>query len=325
MALLVFLTFLSLIVNQYVPVWMKDSESAHMNTALGQFSQFKSSVDLQMLAVRSAQEQRRQHVPVTAFAPVTLGIDGVPIFTSPTPGTLETLPNEAPWNVWFRKTLAGTTYEVNESSSGVVRLSVSNRYFVAQDIIYENGAVIRAQRDGQFVRVEPPILADLDNQTVSLGYVLFSLFGTSSLSGTTTEGVNHKVVGDNLFVHTNVTSDAYINGTSRYGVAWYDFLNVTLASSYAISAEAYKGGTCSSGTYRFCRSLSGAQLNFIWVDNPYYHVEATWNSATRLYRIRVTIQNDATDTDAVVPRITLFSLEHGFINVAAGSVNTGSI
>ena len=144
MALLVFLTFLSLIVNQYVPVWMKDSESAHMNTALGQFSQFKSSVDLQMLAVRSAQEQRRQHVPVTAFAPVTLGIDGVPIFTSPTPGTLETLPNEAPWNVWFRKTLAGTTYEVNESSSGVVRLSVSNRYFVAQDIIYENGAVIRA-------------------------------------------------------------------------------------------------------------------------------------------------------------------------------------
>jgi len=36
MALLVFLTFLSLITNQYVPVWMKDSEAGHMGEALGQ-------------------------------------------------------------------------------------------------------------------------------------------------------------------------------------------------------------------------------------------------------------------------------------------------
>src|SRR5437867_8242758 len=41
MALLVFLTFLSLIVNQYVPVWMKDSEASHMNGALGQFGGLK--------------------------------------------------------------------------------------------------------------------------------------------------------------------------------------------------------------------------------------------------------------------------------------------
>ncbi|HYM39678.1 MAG TPA: hypothetical protein VEY12_05985, partial [Thermoplasmata archaeon] len=38
MALLVFLTFLSLIVNQYVPVWMKDSEAAHMDSAVGQLA-----------------------------------------------------------------------------------------------------------------------------------------------------------------------------------------------------------------------------------------------------------------------------------------------
>src|SRR5438445_46768 len=37
MALLVFLTFLSVIVNQYVPIWMKDSEASHMNLSLGQF------------------------------------------------------------------------------------------------------------------------------------------------------------------------------------------------------------------------------------------------------------------------------------------------
>src|SRR5207247_9334959 len=55
MALLVFLTFLSVIVNQYVPIWMKDSEASHMNTALGQFGGFKGEVDIQMLAAQAAQ------------------------------------------------------------------------------------------------------------------------------------------------------------------------------------------------------------------------------------------------------------------------------
>jgi len=55
MALLVFLTFISLIVNQYVPAWMKDSEASHMNTALGQFGGIKGSIDLQMLAAEAAQ------------------------------------------------------------------------------------------------------------------------------------------------------------------------------------------------------------------------------------------------------------------------------
>src|SRR6266496_4163795 len=74
MALLVFLTFLSLIVNQYVPVWMKDSEASHMNNALGQFSSMKSAIDLQNLA---AQGSGSDYVPVTAASAVTLGVEGV--------------------------------------------------------------------------------------------------------------------------------------------------------------------------------------------------------------------------------------------------------
>src|SRR5438046_9753738 len=50
MALLVFLTFLSVIVNQYVPIWMTGSEASQMNTVLGQVGGIKGEVDLQMLA-----------------------------------------------------------------------------------------------------------------------------------------------------------------------------------------------------------------------------------------------------------------------------------
>src|SRR5438445_12322504 len=41
MALLVFLTFISLIVNQYVRVCMKDSEASHMGNAFGEFGASK--------------------------------------------------------------------------------------------------------------------------------------------------------------------------------------------------------------------------------------------------------------------------------------------
>src|SRR2546422_9796986 len=85
MALLVFLTFLSMIVNQYVPVWMKDSEAAHSNSALGQFGALKGAIDLQIL---SAQMARSDYVPVTAASAITIGAEGVPIFASPSIGTL---------------------------------------------------------------------------------------------------------------------------------------------------------------------------------------------------------------------------------------------
>src|SRR2546425_500812 len=93
MALLVFLTFLSLIVNQYVPVWMKDSEASHMNGALGQFGGIKGAIDLQILAAQAAQISGTHYIPVTASSAVSLGVDGVPIFAASTLGTLQSFPD----------------------------------------------------------------------------------------------------------------------------------------------------------------------------------------------------------------------------------------
>src|SRR2546422_245495 len=93
MALLVFLTFLSVIVNQYVPIWMKDSEASHMNLALGQFGGIKGDIDLQMLAAQGSADAGTFHIPVTTATAVNLGVDGVPIFSSPTPGTLQLSPD----------------------------------------------------------------------------------------------------------------------------------------------------------------------------------------------------------------------------------------
>src|SRR2546425_10068055 len=78
MALLVFLTFLSLIVNQYVPVWMKDSEASHMNGALGQVGGGTGAIDLQSHAAQAARMSGTHYLPVTASYAVRLDVYGGP-------------------------------------------------------------------------------------------------------------------------------------------------------------------------------------------------------------------------------------------------------
>src|SRR5436309_11828425 len=143
MALLVFLMFLSLITNQYVPVWMKDSEASHMNTALGQFSVLKGSIDLQNLA---AQDAGSEYVPVTAASAMTLGVDGVPVFSVSTFGTLASNPDAGGFTLTFDYVIptpsgANLPLRVREQSNGSIVLDVGNRYYTPQKIVYENGAV----------------------------------------------------------------------------------------------------------------------------------------------------------------------------------------
>src|SRR2546421_6793076 len=105
MALLVFLTFLSVIVNQYVPIWMRDSEASHMNAVLGQFGGVKGDIDLQMLAAQASADAGTFHIPVTTGTAIKLGVDGGPIFSSPTPATLELSPDAGGVTVAFDSTL----------------------------------------------------------------------------------------------------------------------------------------------------------------------------------------------------------------------------
>ena len=45
MSLLVFLTFMGMFTNQFVPVWMSDNESTHMATAITQMVGLKADID----------------------------------------------------------------------------------------------------------------------------------------------------------------------------------------------------------------------------------------------------------------------------------------
>jgi hypothetical protein len=233
MALLVFLTFLSLIVNQYVPAWMKESEAAHVNTVLGQFGGLKGAVDLQILAAHSATIGGQTYIPITATSAITLGVDGVPIFSSPTPSTMTAFVGSGAFNVSFGYMVQGRRIPIWENSSGSIDVDVQNRYFVPQRIAYENGAVIRYQSDGQIIRGAPTFAVKKINNALDVTFGLVSLYGSGTVSGTTTEVVNSQLfaVDPQEYVAFPSGGTIWINHTSRYGLAWYQFLNETLANS----------------------------------------------------------------------------------------------
>ncbi len=300
MALLVFLTFLSLIVNQYVPVWMKDSEAAHVNEAIGQFGGIKGNIDLQVLGAQMAQNSGSVFLPTTASTAVTLGVDGVPIFSAPSLGQISTNPDLGAWNISFSYRVGptpGVLTRVWQNSSGQIDLFVGNRYYIPQHIVYESGAVIRAQTDGQVIRAEPTVQASKSGSNLSLAFQLVNLYGQGGLVGTTTEVVNTKVFGVNLQTYTNIASTIFMNHTSAYGLAWYSFMNATLSSAYHISQG--------QGTYvrnSFTTHFTATNL---------YDIQANYNPSTQIYVLNLKIFNTS------VP-IGSFTLENAFVQVGIG-------
>ncbi len=283
MALLVFLTFLSLIVNQYVPVWMKDAEASHMDGSVGQFADLKGAIDFQVLGAIMAQNAGAVFVPSTASSAVTMGLDGVPIFSSPTPGSITSMPTcSAPvycnWSVAFNYTIGSNPSRVPvvQTASGQIDLSVQNRYYPQGDIIYDNGAIIRSQSDGQVLVAAPVLNAVASQKSLNLSFELINLYGAGSASGTTTQIVNTNVFGVNQQTYTQVLPSG--NGIviwhfSTYARAWFNFFNTTLSSDLKVpiptSYTVTSGGAVTTVTTAYYRIvLNTLQQSVLVLVNP---------------------------------------------------------
>jgi len=304
MALLVFLTFLSLIVNQYVPVWMQDAEAAHANGALGQFGTMKGAIDLQVLSALAA---KSDYVPVTASTPVTLGTEGVPIFATPTAGSLFIDPDAGSFTVAFDYSIltpsgAELRVPVREQSNGSITLDIPNRFSAPQRIVYENGAVIRYQNDGQVIRAQPTFLVARTDNTIRLGFQLVSLYGSGRVSGTNTEVVNSRMYAIDRQTYNRFPGDAVIriDHTSAYGRAWYTFFNSTLAATLDL------GGTFSSTPLDMSYTARAGGLVI-------YKVSVSYIPTRSEYVTRLEIRNNPG-----VLALGSFHLEHAQVQIGIG-------
>jgi hypothetical protein len=233
MSLLVFLTAFGMFTNQFVPVWMSDNESTHMSQVIQQFTTIKSSIDI---AISNSANSRIAPTPV--FVPITLSSASIPVFASATAGILRFLPDGINTRPTFNVTYAGDSNPLGPTNDGKTGGSLDlwcpNRYFVEQHIIYENGAVILNQTDGEFVIAGPQFLVKNLGTTGTPNRVLqitqVSLQGSNvTIGGTGSKGVSAKLqFADTKTYQNSVGSNFSITFNSNHGKAWERFFNSTL-------------------------------------------------------------------------------------------------
>jgi hypothetical protein len=249
MALMVFLAFLSMFTNQYIPVWMEENESSHMNIAFGQFCNLKQAIDMQILAGTI-----KGSCPISIYTPITLGANGIPIFASPTPGYLGAYNSRSYDNLSFSFNAGNVTNEViqniSQNTGGTILLEVPNRYYVHQNLAYENGAIILNQTDGEYMKSAPQLLVrPSGGGRFDISYTQIELRGDDTrYVGFGTRGVQTvlRAVTSTTFTDMTNSNAKYpyliINHTTRYENAWYTTLNNTFASNgmkYASNGMTY--------------------------------------------------------------------------------------
>jgi len=197
MALLIFLSILSLITQQYVPVWMEDNEAYHMDEVKGQFADLKNGVDNMVI-------MEREDFP--RYSSVNLGTAGVPLFAGSSPGRLTFSPR------WGGDEDRGMSLEfvddgdtIDFDATGNISYHAINREFEDQSLIYEQGAIILAQRDGEIMRAKPHFsitnVSDDATSDYEVSMTMIHLRGSSSdLSGTSRVGITTELT--NIFRNT---------------------------------------------------------------------------------------------------------------------------
>ncbi len=211
MALLVFLSLLSLITNQYVPVWKEDTEAYHMDDVMTQFSYFKGNIDSLIM---------NDFTDYPMYSTIRLGSEGVPLFAFKTSGELQLkLEN----NMWLNYTEGSTNRSF--PAKGSLSLSVFNMEYEPQTHIYEHGAIILEQSDRAVIRASPPIRIEKHGEDYLVHLTMVDIIGAEEgISGTGAVGVTTELWSTTSRTVNN-PENLTIEFTTRYPDAWETWFN----------------------------------------------------------------------------------------------------
>ncbi len=229
MAIMVVLAFLAFVTEQYIPAAMLENEAYHMDEVEAQLGWFKQTVDNQIL---------KEDTVMTMYSPVMLGSDNIAVFSVPSAGELAFDSNESTSQVSVSFKVADEDDWINETSRGKMRFFAGNRYYIPQSIIYENGALIIAQRQGNVMLASPHISIINKSDSLEINCMLLTLIGESStVSGIGTTGITSHLSFTDTWEFQDITSDFFINVTTRYPQAWSNFFNRTASDADLDNSE----------------------------------------------------------------------------------------
>ncbi|HIJ00080.1 MAG TPA: hypothetical protein HA366_00920 [Candidatus Methanomethylophilaceae archaeon] len=212
MALLVFMTVLSIIVTSYVPAWEKENEQAFMTDTVFRMSSLKSVND----------QMNENDNDIHFFMP--LAPDKVPIFGKTVIGNLSF---EQSGGSTAKMLISFTDEEQRNcdfSCGGSLTYKIDQNTQLHQNVAYELGAVILAQEDGELMRVQPSIVYD----TTSNGLIvqMINLAGDPlEVTGSGMAGITMNMTEkDNYTSNTSsLNRSVLMTIESSYPTAWYNW------------------------------------------------------------------------------------------------------
>jgi len=228
----------------YIPSWSKDAESEHMNRVANQFLTIKDGVNA-LVAKGEGQSSLYSHIALTSGATTSfMGIQG-----EPSKGTLRFNGNETLFAVHDTNNSA----EIYAVAKGSLSFQSHNAYYVNQEYIYEEGAVLVRQGTCSTVRGgSPPELHRDASGCLTLTVTFFTLFGEdTSITGTGSAGVETRILhSDETTMPIPGGRNLTLNATSRCGDGWARWTNTSIKESGAdenLTAQNYSIARTSYG------------------------------------------------------------------------------
>jgi len=190
----------------YVPQWLEQQESLHMEEVSNQFTQLKYALDIQ-----SAVEQNN-----AISSSITLGSKDIPFFNlGRTFGTVEIIENDC--NLIITNDMDTKNFQFE-----TITYSSENNYFIDQSYIYEAGLLILNQNNANILLGKPFLsVSNFTNISCTLVNIL-GVDGKRSLSGFGTYGVYTEFIKNDYYEILNVS---HIIIETNYQNAWRTVLN----------------------------------------------------------------------------------------------------
>ncbi len=208
---------ISLVQTVYVPKWMEQKESEHMDEVAAQFAQLKYAID-----THSATKQKFN--PISA--PITLGSGELPYFMSVRSyGNLELLEN-------IYKITVIKNSSVNYSFPiGTIKYSSSNAYFIDQSYTYECGGVILSQAMGNTFFIKPSLSVQ-NEKNVNINFNIINISALAkkgSISGYVIYPIQTEFLSSEKLPEIKNISSITID--TDYVTSWHSFLNASLINA----------------------------------------------------------------------------------------------
>ena len=207
---------LSILQTTYIPKWMEQTESEHMDQVADQFAQLKFSIDTQAVF-------EKPDIPIATS--IKLGSKEHPFLMSNRAyGSLEILTNAS------IITITDNESNTVNFSLGIIKYESSNAYFIDQSFIYETGATIVSQSEGNIMTIKPTFTAVKEkNTTLSFTIIDISpIGGKRSISGYGSYPIQTEFFSTESIIIDNISS---INFQTKYPNSWSNFFNRTLTNS----------------------------------------------------------------------------------------------